>query len=97
MAVNSGDFQDNVYAEAVRGVNSRFPFDFATIERKASGALPDWVYRYVSAASGDGRTKRANMRARFSHFNTALAIRNFDFAGIMVPQNLLGIAMADLP
>jgi isopentenyl diphosphate isomerase/L-lactate dehydrogenase-like FMN-dependent dehydrogenase len=64
---NFGDFQNPVYADAVRGVNSRFPFDFATIERKASEALPDWVYRYVSAASGDGRTQRANIAA-YSHY-----------------------------
>src|SRR5262249_20126360 len=31
--------------------------------RKASEALPDWVYRYVSAAAGDGRTQRANIAA----------------------------------
>ena len=63
MATNFGDFQDGVYAEAVRGVNTRYPFDFASIERKASEALPDWVYRYVSAAAGDGRTQRANIAA----------------------------------
>src|SRR5271167_1571920 len=60
---NFGDFQNGVYAEAVRGVNSRYPFDFASIERKAAQALPDWVYRYVSAAAGDGRTQRANIAA----------------------------------
>lgn len=31
------------------------------------------------------------------YLNVALAIRNCDFAEIMVPQNLLGIGMADLP
>jgi lactate 2-monooxygenase len=67
MPTNFGDFQNNVYAEAVRGIKSRYPFDFATIERKASEALPDWVYRYVSAASGDGRTQRANIDA-YSHY-----------------------------
>lgn len=56
MATNFGDFQNEVYAEAVKGVTTRYPFDFASIERKASEALPDWVYRYVSAAAGDGRT-----------------------------------------
>jgi lactate 2-monooxygenase len=60
---NFGDFQNGVYAEAVRGVNSRYPFDFSSIERKAAEALPDWVYRYVSAAAGDGRTQRANIAA----------------------------------
>jgi lactate 2-monooxygenase len=63
MNTNFGDFQNGVYAEAVRGVNSRFPFDFASVERKAAQALPDWVYRYVSAASGNGRTQHANIDA----------------------------------
>jgi lactate 2-monooxygenase len=62
-----GDFQNEVYAEAVHGVTTRYPFDFASIERKASEALPDWVYRYVSAAAGDGRTQRANIAA-FSRY-----------------------------
>jgi len=47
MASNFGDFQMGVYLDAVKGVNSRYPFDFQSIERKASEALPDWVYRYV--------------------------------------------------
>ena len=63
MPTNFGDFQNEVYAEAVKGVTTRYPFDFASIERKASEALPDWVYRYVSAAAGDGRTQRANIAA----------------------------------
>ena len=63
MASNFGDFQMGVYLDAVKGVNSRYPFDFQSIERKASEALPDWVYRYVSAAAGDGRTQRANIAA----------------------------------
>ena len=52
-----------MYADAVKGVNSRYPFDYQSIERKAAEALPDWVYRYVSAAAGDGRTQRANIAA----------------------------------
>jgi len=60
---NFGDFQNGVYAEALQGVTSRYPFDFASIERKASETLPEWVYRYVSAAAGDGRTQRANVDA----------------------------------
>jgi hypothetical protein len=43
------------------------PFDARSIERKAAEALPDWVYRYVSAAAGDGRTQQANIDA-YSHF-----------------------------
>jgi lactate 2-monooxygenase len=45
MATNFGDFQNEVYAEAVHGVTTRYPFDFASIERKAAEVLPDWVYR----------------------------------------------------
>ena len=67
MASNFGDFQLGVYADAVKGVISRFPFDFGSIERKASEALPEWVYRYVSAAAGDGRTQQANIDA-YSHY-----------------------------
>jgi lactate 2-monooxygenase len=67
MSSNFGDFQLGVYADALRGVNSRYPFDFESIERKAFDALPDWVYRYVSAAAGDGRTQRANVDA-FSRY-----------------------------
>jgi lactate 2-monooxygenase len=67
MSSNSGDFQMGVYADAVKGVNSRYPFDFRSIERKAAETLPDWVYRYVSAAAGDGRTQQANIDA-FSHY-----------------------------
>jgi lactate 2-monooxygenase len=67
MSHNFGDFQLGVYTDAVKGVNSRYPFDFQSIERKASEALPDWVYRYVSAAAGDGRTQQANIDA-FSHY-----------------------------
>jgi lactate 2-monooxygenase len=66
-AHNFGDFQNLVYAEAVQGKTSRYPFDCQSIERKASEALPAWVYRYVSAAAGDGRTQRANIAA-YSHY-----------------------------
>ena len=42
MSSNFGDFQLGVYNDAVKGVNSRFPFDFRSIERKAAETLPDW-------------------------------------------------------
>jgi len=41
MADNFGDFQNLVYAEAVKGKSSRYPFDFQSIQRKASEALPE--------------------------------------------------------
>src|SRR6201986_3531239 len=63
MTKNFGDWQWTVYGDAVHGISSRFPFDFESIERKAFDAMPDWVYRYVSAAAGDCRTQRANIDA----------------------------------
>src|SRR5271169_4674401 len=50
MSSNFGDFQLGVYADAVKGVNSRYPFDFRSIERKASEALPDLYGKTASAA-----------------------------------------------
>jgi lactate 2-monooxygenase len=67
MSSNFGDFQFGVYADAVKGVISRYPFDYRSIERKASETLPEWVYRYVSAAAGDWRTQQANIDA-FAHY-----------------------------
>jgi isopentenyl diphosphate isomerase/L-lactate dehydrogenase-like FMN-dependent dehydrogenase len=64
---NFGDFQMGAYVDAVKGVNPRYPFDFRSIERKAAETLPEWVYRYVYAAAGDGRTQQANIDA-FSHY-----------------------------
>jgi hypothetical protein len=32
MATNFGDFQNEVYAEAVQGVTTRYPFDFASTQ-----------------------------------------------------------------
>src|ERR1700754_2579497 len=61
MTKNFGDWQWTVYGDAVHGISSRFPFDFETIERKAFDAMPDWVYRNVSAAAGDHRSQRANI------------------------------------
>ncbi|QIY75518.1 hypothetical protein HEP84_47325 [Streptomyces sp. RLB1-33] len=55
--------QIDVYFDAVHGVTSRYPFDTEAVQRKAAEALPDWVYRYVSAAAGDGRTQQENIDA----------------------------------
>jgi hypothetical protein len=54
MFSNFGDFQMGVYADAVKGVNSRYPFDFRSTERKAAEPLPDWI-----AGQGPGHAFRA--------------------------------------
>jgi lactate 2-monooxygenase len=109
MSSNFGDFQLGVYADAVKGVNSRYPFDFRSIERKASEALPDWVYRYVSAAAGDGRTQQANIDA-YSHYGIIprmmvspperdlsidLFAKHFESPIFMCPIGLVGLCSPD--
>jgi lactate 2-monooxygenase len=106
---NFGDFQNLVYADAVKGKISRYPFDFASIEQKASQALPEWVFRYVSAAAGDGRTQRANIEA-FSRYGIVprmmvspperdLSIHLFDkhlpTPVFMCPIGLIGLCAPD--
>src|ERR1700750_1777588 len=109
MACNFGDFQNLVYADAVKGKTSRYPFDFQSIQRKASEALPDWVYRYVSAAAGDGRTQRANIEA-YSRYGIVprmmvspperdlsidLFDKHFDSPIFMCPIGLIGLCAPD--
>ena len=109
MPGNFGDFQIGVYFDAVNGINSRYPFDSESIERKASEALPDWVYRYVSAAAGDGRTQRANIAA-YSRYgiiprmmvspperdlSITLFDKRFDSPIFMCPIGLIGLCAPD--
>ena len=64
MTKNFGDWQWSVYGDAV--TRHKLRGSRSTLNRssgKAIDALPDWVYRYVSAAAGDGRTQRANIDA----------------------------------
>src|SRR5262245_10507471 len=111
MSTNFGDFQLGMYADAVKGVNSRYPFDFRSIERKAAEALPDWVYLYVSAAAGDGRTQQANIDA-FAHYGIVprmmisppqrdLSIELFGKRWIsplfLCPIGLVGLCAPDFP
>src|SRR6476659_6090436 len=109
MTSNFGDFQIVVYLDAVKGVNSRYPFDSQSIERKAAEALPDWVYRYVSSAAGDGRTQRANIAA-YSRYgitprmmvspperdlSITLFDKHFDSPIFMCPIGLIGLCAPD--
>src|SRR5258705_9819021 len=111
MPSNFGDFQMGVYLDAVKGVTSRYPFDSQSIERKASEALPDWVYRYVSAAAGDGRTQRANIAA-YSRYgitprmmvsppqrdlSITLFDKHFDSPIFMCPIGLIGFCAPYFP
>src|SRR5580693_2755518 len=98
-----------VYIDAVNGINSRYPFDSESIERKASEALPDWVYRYVSAAAGDGRTQRANIAAYARYgiiprmmvspperdLSITLFGQRFDTPVFLCPIGLIGLCAPD--
>ena len=58
-----GDFQFEIYGAGTQGVLPRYPVDFATLERKAAEALPDWILSYVAGGCGDEHTQRANATA----------------------------------
>ncbi|MBC3192178.1 alpha-hydroxy-acid oxidizing protein [Pseudonocardia sp. C8] len=63
MAATYGDYQAEIYGAGLRGHVPRFPADFATLEERASHALPRWVLDYVRAGAGDEHTQRANAEA----------------------------------
>jgi lactate 2-monooxygenase len=58
-----GDYQLEIYLAGTRGLQPRFPVDFAGLERRAAEALPPWVLSYVAGGAGDEHTQRANVGA----------------------------------
>ncbi|RMB37268.1 lactate 2-monooxygenase [Sphingomonas sp. PP-F2F-G114-C0414] len=62
-----GDFQNAIYGAGLRGVVPKLPVDFATLERRASAALPPAVLSYLQGGCGDEFTQDENARA-FSHW-----------------------------
>jgi lactate 2-monooxygenase len=63
MARQFGDFQFDIYLDGTRGILSRYPIDFATLEAKAAQALPPWILSYVAGGAGNEHTQRANIEA----------------------------------
>ncbi|MFZ3573950.1 alpha-hydroxy-acid oxidizing protein [Streptomyces sp. BH097] len=61
-----GDYQYEIYFDALDGIAPRFPLDTASLERKAAEVLPWWVHSYVAGGCGDEGTQRANVAA-FAH------------------------------
>ena len=106
-----GDYQMEIYrAGLVGGHQPRFPMDYATLERKASEALPPWIVSYVAGGAGDEQTQRANVSAfdrwgimpRMMRAATKRDL-SVDLAGIalptplmMAPVGVLGICTQDL-
>jgi lactate 2-monooxygenase len=108
MSSNFGDFQLGVYADAVKGVNSRYPFDFRSIERKASEALPAREYRSLSAAAAARPPQHA--RVDPSHYGIIprmmvspperdlsidLFAKHFESPIFMCPIGLVGLCSPD--
>ncbi|MDN5744033.1 MAG: alpha-hydroxy-acid oxidizing protein [Nocardioidaceae bacterium] len=58
-----GDYQIEVYLQALGGVLAAHPFDYAELERDAIAALPPELRTYIAGGAGDEATQRANVEA----------------------------------
>ena len=58
-----GDYQLEIYLAGLSGTVPVLPMDFATLEARASKALPETVLSYVAGGAGDEQTQRANVAA----------------------------------
>lgn len=52
------DYQNEIYLAALGGNLPEFPMDYATLERKATAALPDTLLNYIAGGAGDELTRR---------------------------------------
>jgi lactate 2-monooxygenase len=77
-----GDFQNELYRDGLRGVLSRLPVDFDSLEQRAQAALPLSVLSYVQGGCGDEFTQRRNAEA-FHHWG-------------LVPRMMVDCATRDL-
>lgn len=62
-----GDFQLDIYRNGLRGILPDLPTDFATLQRRASEAMPASVRDYVMGGCGDEHTQELNVSA-FHHW-----------------------------
>ena len=62
-----GDYQNAIYNAGLSGVVPRLPVDYATLEQRASAAMPPSVLGYVQGGCGDEFTQRNNADA-FRHW-----------------------------
>ena len=77
-----GDYQTSIYLGGLRGVVPTIPVDFATLEARASAAMPPSVRDYVQGGCGDEYTQRNNAEA-FHHWG-------------MVPRMMVDCTTRDL-
>ena len=60
---NFGDYQLELYFNALSGVLPQFPFDYAQLESDALAAMPPELRTYVAGGCGDESTQRTNVDA----------------------------------
>ena len=58
-----GDYQNEIYLRGLSGHIPRLPVDFATLEARATAAMPPSVLTYVQGGCGDELTQARNARA----------------------------------
>ena len=77
-----GDYQNLIYGGGLQGIIPRVPVDFATLESRATAAMPPQVLTYVQGGCGDEHTQRWNRQA-FDHWG-------------MTPRMMVGTTNRDL-
>jgi lactate 2-monooxygenase len=77
-----GDYQLEIYLDALQGTVPELPMAFAELEARAAAALSPSLWSYVAGGAGDEYTQRANVSA-------------FERWGL-VPRMLVGAARRDL-
>ena len=77
-----GDYQHEIYFNALQGVLPELPMAFAELEERARSVLAPSVWSYVAGGAGDEATQRANVEA-------------FGRWGLM-PRMLVGAKQRDL-
>lgn len=104
------EYQDELYAQGLRGHQPQYPISFAHLEEKAAAAMPPKVREYVMGGSGDEHTQRANCeafqrRGLYPRMLVAPTERDLsiDLFGIklpsplfMAPIGVLGVCSQDL-
>ena len=77
-----GDYQTEIYFNALQGVLPDLPMAYAELEERAAATLPPTLWSYVAGGAGDEATQRANAAA-FGHWG-------------LIPRMLVGAKQRDL-
>ena len=62
-----GDLQNEIYGAGLRGILPKVPVDFATLEKRATAAMPPHILSYLQGGCGDEFTQDHNAAA-FRHW-----------------------------